>query len=156
MRNAPFLWMSWYLLINLMGLVPAVEAQTCVSTTNVCDSCVNPAESSPFGSGYYLTCGTCALCKTTCSNDYYNTGPCTNSADFQRTLCTQCINLVNYQTTACQGGSVTQNRGCSPCSTCSTAGTGTYRTALCNTGADTQCAACTTCTAGSTFETVAC
>jgi hypothetical protein len=147
---APLLLMSWYLLgvINLMSLLPAVEAAgTCSTTTDVCASC-------DYGAGYYLTCGTCAECSTTCSPNTYNTGPCTNFADFQCSLCTQCINLVNYQTTACQaGGVITQNRVCSPCSVCSS---GTYRTALCNTGANTQCTACTTCTAGSTYETRAC
>lgn len=145
---ASFLWMSWYLL-GVMRLLPAVEAAdgTCTTTTSVCASC-------NYAAGYYLTCGTCAECSTTCSPNTYNTGPCTDFADLQCTLCTQCVNQVTYQTTACQaGGDITQNRVCSPCSTC---GAGTYRTALCNTGANTQCAACTTCTAGVEYETTAC
>ena len=42
---APFLWMSSYLLINLMGLVPVVEAQTgtCATNTSVCATCNDPA-----------------------------------------------------------------------------------------------------------------
>lgn len=152
---APLLLMSWYLLgvINLMSLLPVVEAQTCTafSNTTVCLGCTQP----PAGQLYeeYLSCGGCVKCSTTCSSGTYKVGECGPTNNLQCNLCTQCINQITWESTACQGGgNMAQNRVCSACSTC---GIGTYRTALCTTISNTQCAACTTCAADQ-YATTAC
>ncbi len=121
-----------------MSLLPAVEAEdACVveSTIPSCSVCVE---------NYYLSCGSCNECSTTCSSDKYRTSVCTATSDMVCTLCTRCITLQNWETTSCQeNNDITQNRVCSPCSTCSSEN---YRTALCTTTSNTQCTTCTTCT----------